>query len=174
MSENLTEAQKRVYDYIVKFYKREGFYPSTREIALGLGFVSTNTVASHIAAIERRGWIERIPNKSRGFKLYKRDQAGNKKFYIPRKITPKDSSGLPKRQRQLFEFIVGYMRKTGVAPSYSEAAVAMGVCSSGYIAVMCNSLIKKGFLKRDSRARTLVIVNKKKNVIGKEKSSTKA
>ncbi|NOZ00824.1 MAG: transcriptional repressor LexA [Deltaproteobacteria bacterium] len=64
-----TKRQKRVLDFISDFQLENGMPPTVREIAAGLGFASTNAVAGHLAALRRKGLLDRAPGKSRGIKV---------------------------------------------------------------------------------------------------------
>lgn len=57
----LTARQREVFDVIASSIRERGYPPSTREIGRAIGSTSTNTVAGHLAALERKGWIERDP-----------------------------------------------------------------------------------------------------------------
>lgn len=55
---NLTDRQKQIFDYMVLYYKANGVTPTQREVAEELD-ISQASIAKHLAAIERRGWIKR-------------------------------------------------------------------------------------------------------------------
>ena len=52
------------------------------------------------------------------------------------------------REKQLLDFIVGYVRTTGTVPTYQEMTVGMGVASKSSIATWVDRLIKQGVLRR--------------------------
>lgn len=54
-----TQRQKQVLEFIVGFIERHGYEPSYSQIARHLGISSKATVAKHVAALEKRGLIER-------------------------------------------------------------------------------------------------------------------
>lgn len=62
---NLTEKQKHVFDYIQWHYSENGVMPTQNEMAAQLGLAQA-TVAKHLAAIERRGWIQRANGYKNG------------------------------------------------------------------------------------------------------------
>lgn len=47
----------RVYQYIVKFISDNGYSPTVREIADGVGLASTSSVAGHLFKLEKYGMI---------------------------------------------------------------------------------------------------------------------
>lgn len=55
----LTAKQARVLRTLIDWTLADGFQPSLAEMAAVLGLSSAAGVAIHMAAIERRGWIER-------------------------------------------------------------------------------------------------------------------
>lgn len=64
-----TDRQKRVLDFITDFTVEHGMPPTIREIAAGLGFASTNSVAGHLSALRRKDLLERASGKARGLKV---------------------------------------------------------------------------------------------------------
>jgi SOS-response transcriptional repressor LexA len=65
----LTPRQKVVLDFITAYLQREGRSPSVREIGRALGIRSTNGVIDHLVTLERKGYLERLPNCARSLKL---------------------------------------------------------------------------------------------------------
>jgi repressor LexA len=61
--------QARIYNFIVEYFAREGHAPTNREIGEAVGIGSTGHVDYHLAALARRGLIDREPRKSRGIRL---------------------------------------------------------------------------------------------------------
>ena len=59
----LTEKQLEIFDFIRAYYQTSGVYPTHREMSDHFG-KSRSAIAKHLAALERRGWI----NRSRGMK----------------------------------------------------------------------------------------------------------
>jgi len=66
---DLTPRQKAVLDVITSTIEARGFPPTIREIAAVLKISSPNGVNDHLKALERKGYIERSDNKSRGLRL---------------------------------------------------------------------------------------------------------
>lgn len=62
----LTERQRLILDFIKQSIRDRGYPPSLREIAAHTGIKSTNGVNDHLTAIERKGYLRRDPNVSRG------------------------------------------------------------------------------------------------------------
>jgi repressor LexA len=65
----LTSEQQRVYNYLVSFRNENGFPPTVREVALGLGYKSPNNARQHLQLIEQKGHIRIIPQIARGIEF---------------------------------------------------------------------------------------------------------
>jgi repressor LexA len=64
-----------------------------------------------------------------------------------------------KRQRELLNFVDGFIQGHGYGPSYREIMRALGYKSVSTVAVHINGLMTKGYLrKRDRSARSLEVV----------------
>lgn len=55
----------------IRDYKRDnnGNSPSLREIAAGIGVASTAVASHHVVKLEQRGYIRRVPYRSRWIEL---------------------------------------------------------------------------------------------------------
>ncbi|MBO0778448.1 MAG: repressor LexA [Ktedonobacteraceae bacterium] len=67
--EQASEIQRRMYEFIVSYMKREGMPPTNREIGRELQIASTGHVDYHLTMLEKKQLITRQPKKSRGIKL---------------------------------------------------------------------------------------------------------
>src|SRR5512143_2159043 len=63
--EALTDRQLEVLRFIARQIEEEGYPPTIREIGEALDIRSTNGVNDHLKALERKGYVERDPVKSR-------------------------------------------------------------------------------------------------------------
>jgi repressor LexA len=61
----LTDRQKNVLDFIQREQREKGLTPSTREIQSHFGFASQTSVMQYIAALERKGFLNRHARKAR-------------------------------------------------------------------------------------------------------------
>jgi len=61
----LTDRQKTVLDFIQYEQREKGLTPSTREIQSHFGFASQTSVMQYIAALERKGFLDRHARKAR-------------------------------------------------------------------------------------------------------------
>jgi len=65
-----------------------------------------------------------------------------------------------KRQRELLDFVDGFIKEHGYGPSYREVMAALGYKSVSTVAIHINGLIDKGYVrKRDNSARSLEVVS---------------
>jgi SOS-response transcriptional repressor LexA len=66
-----------------------------------------------------------------------------------------------KKQRELLEFIDGFIKQHNYSPSYREIMSGLAYTSVATVALHVNSLIKRGHLaKRSGKARSLEVVKK--------------
>jgi hypothetical protein len=64
-----------------------------------------------------------------------------------------------KRQRELLNFVDGFIRGNGYGPSYREIMRALGYKSVSTVAIHVDGLMAKGYLrKRDHSARSLEVI----------------
>jgi repressor LexA len=68
-STELTARQKQVYDFLVSHLQNNGFPPTVREICAQFGIKSTKGVTDHLAALERKGFIRKRREASRGIEI---------------------------------------------------------------------------------------------------------
>src|SRR5437016_13068031 len=68
-SDQATDIQRRMYDFIVSYMRIERMPPTNREIGRELQIASTGHVDYHLTMLEKKGLISRQPKKSRGIKL---------------------------------------------------------------------------------------------------------
>ncbi len=69
MSQELSERQARILEYIRQVTRARAYPPSVREIGEAVGLSSSSTVHNHLNQLERRGLIKRDPSKSRTVQL---------------------------------------------------------------------------------------------------------
>ena len=70
-----------------------------------------------------------------------------------------DSIRPTKKQKELLDFIAGFIKEHGYSPSYREIMTALNYTSVATVALHVGNLIKRGHLhKRDRSARSLEVV----------------
>jgi repressor LexA len=70
----LTPRQRKVLDVIRGSVDRRGYPPSMREIGEAVGLTSTSSVAHQLAALERKGFLRRDPNRPRAVDVRSPDE----------------------------------------------------------------------------------------------------
>jgi len=67
--DQLTKRQASVYEFIRDKIVNRGYGPTVREIGERFNISSPNGVMCHLKALEKKGLIRRMPNKSRAIEL---------------------------------------------------------------------------------------------------------
>lgn len=93
----LTDRQQEIFDFICEEQQKRGIMPSTAEIQEQFGFASPNAVTSHLQALERKGVLQRLPNKARGLVL---TDSYRDKAMVEIPIYGSIAAGLPEAQQQ--------------------------------------------------------------------------
>jgi len=71
VGKGLTKRQREILTYLMESMQQRGYPPSVREIGAALGLTSSSTVHSHLAALEKKGYIHRDPSKPRAIEILK-------------------------------------------------------------------------------------------------------
>ncbi len=75
---DMTARQEEVYEYIKKYSKENRMPPTVREIGNHFEISSTNGVRSILAALIKKGYINRSPRLSRGIEIVDTDKESSK------------------------------------------------------------------------------------------------
>lgn len=75
-SDQASDIQRRIYDFIVDYMREEGMPPTNREIGQAMKIASTGHVDYHLSMLEKKNYIQREPKKSRGIKLIQQAPPG--------------------------------------------------------------------------------------------------
>jgi repressor LexA len=67
--DELTDRQREILQFIVTEQRDRGYPPSVREIGEAVGLTSPSTVHSHLATLQRRGYLRRDPTKPRAIEV---------------------------------------------------------------------------------------------------------
>jgi repressor LexA len=76
METTLTPRQAEILEAVRRHIDEHGRPPSQPELARALGLASTNGVAKHLAALERKGAIELTPGIARGIRVRAEEVTG--------------------------------------------------------------------------------------------------
>src|SRR5207237_5611011 len=66
---SLTKRQREILTYLETYTEEHGYAPSFEEIATQFNYNSLATVHEHLTNLERKGYIKRAYNESRGIEL---------------------------------------------------------------------------------------------------------
>ena len=67
--DNVTARQQRILDFIKRTVQERGYPPTVREIGEAVGLTSPSTVHTHLATLQRRGFLMRDPTKPRAIEV---------------------------------------------------------------------------------------------------------
>ena len=81
LAAGLTVRQRRVLEVIRNSVDRRGYPPSLREIGEWVGLTSPSSVAHQLAALERKGFIRRDPNRPRAMEVVSPDTDPQERGY---------------------------------------------------------------------------------------------
>lgn len=77
MNTDISEKQKKIFDFITDYISDSGYPPTVREIASAIGLSSSATVHAHLSKLEKAGYIKRGKGSSRSIEII-RDQYKNR------------------------------------------------------------------------------------------------
>ncbi len=69
MPKVLSPIERRIYNFVVDYLKRETYQPSIREIGSRFGIRSTKTVTEYLQSLQRKGYLDRTRSRSRALKI---------------------------------------------------------------------------------------------------------
>ena len=68
-SPTITERQQQILECIEAAMRERGYPPSVREIGEAVGLTSPSTVHSHLATLQKLGYLKRDPTKPRAIEV---------------------------------------------------------------------------------------------------------
>src|SRR6266536_2255420 len=74
----LTEIQRRVFDFVRDKLVAGGPAPTSREIAAEFGWSSKRAAECHVEALIRKGWLASLPGKARSLQFVNVAPAGRR------------------------------------------------------------------------------------------------
>lgn len=74
----LTLQQQNVLTFLHGFVWRHGFAPTLQEIGDGIGLNYASAVRGHLSALEKKGYITRVPDKARSIRVLSEPSAFSK------------------------------------------------------------------------------------------------
>ncbi len=135
MTKGVTQRQQQVLDFILSEVQAKGYPPSVREIGSAIGLSSSSTVHSHLAALERKGFIKRDPSKPRALLLKDRPRPAEERAVdVP--LVGQVAAGLPILAESNVEETLAWPMGIGSIPTFA-------------LRVRGNSMIDDGILDGD-------------------------
>ncbi|MBI3975584.1 MAG: transcriptional repressor LexA [Armatimonadetes bacterium] len=95
MGRGLTRRQAEILTFIQRYSETHGYPPSVREIGRALGLTSSSTVHSHLAALEKKGYLHRDPSKPRALEILRDEHALPPKKMVPLPVVGRVAAGTP-------------------------------------------------------------------------------
>ena len=103
--EKLKPKEQKVYDYIAKSLRENGYAPSVRDICRDLGYKSTSTVHMYLNRLDMFGYISKDDGKSRALKI--NDETAPKACAVP--LLGVVTAGTPILATENLEGYVGFI-----------------------------------------------------------------
>src|SRR5712664_191140 len=103
MGKGLTRRQREILTFVQRHGDAHGYPPSVREIGQALGLTSSSTVHSHLAALERKGYLRRDPSKPRALEVLRDEREVPLKKVVPVPIIGRVAAGQPILAQQNIE-----------------------------------------------------------------------
>ena len=79
----LSARQQSIVDFIRRFWLDRGYPPSIRDIVTGCGLSSTSVADYNLRILEKKGYIHRHREVSRGIELPVRSSVAGRRLYVP-------------------------------------------------------------------------------------------
>jgi repressor LexA len=152
----LSPQEARILQLIRDDTAARGHSPSIRRIARLLDLRSPSGVHRHLKALERRGYLRRLSEKP-GIIEVNLTGAWAKPSDAPLNGNPTGESansrpqrhGLTARQCRVLEVIRDAVADRGYPPSIKEIGEAVGLASTSSVHSQLETLVRKGFIRRD-------------------------
>ncbi len=91
----LTEKQKLVLQLVCDHIKDHGYPPTRMDIAKSLGFKSANAAEEHLRALEKKGFIRILNQRSRGIQVIQTSEDSNDTMLSTNRFTFNAANELP-------------------------------------------------------------------------------
>lgn len=127
--EKLKPKEQKVYDYIVKSVKDNGFAPSVRDICRDLNYKSTSTVHMYLNRLDMLGYIRKEDGKSRAISLVADDEMPAVTA-VP--VIGTVTAGQPILAEENFEGYIGYIGRSAAEEMFAlrvkgESMIEVGI-----------------------------------------------
>ena len=149
MPDTLSAVEQKVYHYLIDFLTAHTYQPSVREIGKRFRIKSTKTVSELLHALERKGYIERDPSRSRGVRLL--GYAGARRtqpipFYG--KIAAGDPILLPEHRKGYITVDRRFLPSEDVfwLKIQGESMIGRGIFDGDYVMIQPSTEVEEGMI----------------------------
>lgn len=149
MPDTLSAVEQKVYHYLLDFLTAHTYQPSVREIGKRFRIKSTKTVSELLHSLERKGYIERDPSRSRGVKLLGH-QASHRTQPIPfyGKIAAGDPILLPEHRKGFITVDRRFLPSEDVFwfKIQGESMVGRGIFDGDFVMIQPSTDVEEGMI----------------------------
>jgi len=140
VQESLTPPQQKLLTYILGSIRKSGSPPTVREICAEFGYRSTGTARDHLGALEIKGYLRKLPGKSRGLVPSNWSKLLRAEFLLPIPILGRVPAGGPLLAEEniegsldLSEEFAG--KKTFALKVHGDSMIEAGICEDDLVVV---------------------------------------
>jgi repressor LexA len=149
MPDTLSAVEQKVYHYLLDFLTAHTYQPSVREIGRHFHIKSTKTVSELLHSLERKGYIERDPSRSRGVRLLGYESARRTQpipFYG--KIAAGDPILLPEHRKGFITVDRRFLPSEDVFwfKIEGESMVGRGIFDGDFVMIQPGSEVEEGMI----------------------------
>jgi len=150
MGRGLTRRQAEILTFIQRYADTHGYPPSVREIGRALGLTSSSTVHSHLAALEKKGYLHRDPSKPRALEVLRDEHAVVPKKVVPLPVVGHVAAGTPiLAQENIEDYIplpVEFLRDTEgfILRVHGDSMIGAGIYDGDYVIVRRQPTARNG------------------------------
>jgi repressor LexA len=119
--DGLTARQRRVLEEIRDSVERRGYPPSMREIGIAVGLTSPSSVAHQLAALERKGFLRRDPNRPRAIEVFMPGETKGTRYHDSSSTAFDETGSRDSRPEATFVPVLGRIAAGG--PILAEEAI---------------------------------------------------
>jgi repressor LexA len=132
--EKLKPKEQKVYDYIVRSVRDNGFAPSVRDIMNDLGYKSTSTVHMYLNRLDMLGYINKEDGKSRAISI----AADDVPLVTAVPVFGTVTAGQPILAEENFEGYIGYIGRVPAEEMFAlkvkgESMINVGILDGDMI-----------------------------------------
>ncbi len=132
--EKLKPKEQKVYDYIVRSVRDNGFAPSVRDIMNDLGYKSTSTVHMYLNRLDMLGYINKEDGKSRAISI----AADDVPLVTAVPVLGTVTAGQPILAEENFEGYIGYIGRVPAEEMFAlkvkgESMINVGILDGDMI-----------------------------------------